>query len=151
MVSHCVENNRTDPWIIRVRVCEQRNSAPKTQCNLVCEGLSCPHSDKDRKTLTLSLLFLVVIQERFLHTHSWWHIWTLVRTHQKHEKTPSRSLFLVPRFTHAEPHDGVPRARNTNLSVLVSENMWCVKWQNDSRIRGLQHWSNRAAKELQIH
>jgi len=28
-------------------------------------------------------------------------------------------------FTHAEAHDGVPRARNTNLSALAFENMWC--------------------------
>ncbi len=30
------------------------------------------------------------------HTHSWWHTWNLVHTHQKHEKPPSTSLFLVP-------------------------------------------------------
>ena len=27
-------------------------------------------------------------------------------------------------FTHSEAHDGVARARNTNLSALDSENMW---------------------------
>jgi len=45
-------------------------------------------------------LFLVVIQQRCLRTHSWWYIWTLVRSrlasHQKHENPPSISLFLVP-------------------------------------------------------
>jgi hypothetical protein len=45
--------------VIHVTVRAQRNNAPKTQCNLVCPCFSCPHSDEGRKTLILSLLFLV--------------------------------------------------------------------------------------------
>jgi hypothetical protein len=90
--------------MIRVRVHAQWNSGPKTQYSLLYPGLSCPHSDEVRKSRTLSLSFLVVIQERYLR---------------------KPSLFLVPDciFTHSEVYVGLPRTRNTNLCELVSETM----------------------------
>ena len=120
MVSRCLENNRTDPLtyrcrpvVIHVTVCEQWNSTPKTPYNLVWPCLSCPHSDEGRKELILSLLFLVVVQERCLHTHSWWHIWTLVCTHQKHEKS---QIVVKIDVSRSSPW--------IFLWTLVSENMW---------------------------
>jgi hypothetical protein len=112
----------------------QRNSAPKTQSNLLYPGLFFPHRHEVRKALSLTILFLVDIQQKCLRTHYWWHTWPLVRTHQKHENPPSISLFLVLHtahttwnciFTHSEAHPGLARDRNTNLGELVSETMWC--------------------------
>ena len=123
---------RCRPAIIRGRVRAQRNSAPKTQSNLLCPGLFCPHRHEVRKALALSILFLVDIQQRCLRTHSWWHAWPLVCTHQKHENPPS--IIAVSGssrctvnwiFTHSVRHAGLARDRNTNLGALASETMWC--------------------------
>jgi hypothetical protein len=70
------------------------------------------HEKNGVSPLWLWLVFLVVIQERFLCTHVSWDIWTLVCTwHQRHEKQQRKSLFLVSRggqrnciFTHSETH-----------------------------------------------
>ena len=59
-----------------------RSSSTKTQCNLVCPDFSKPHNNEDTKTLIFRLGDLVVIQERYLYTYTWWDIWTLVLTHQ---------------------------------------------------------------------
>jgi hypothetical protein len=112
----------------------QWNSAPKTQNNLLCPGLFCPHRHEVRKALALSILFLVDIQQRWLRTHSWWHTWTLVCTLQKHENPPSiialsGSSYCTWNciFTHSVRHAGLARDRNTNprLGTLVTETMWC--------------------------
>ena len=111
--------------------CAQWISTTKTQWNLVCPGFSSPHGDGFRKSLILRLVSLVVIQERCLHMHGNSDIWVSLRTYQRHEQSPSKSLFLVCRgaprqtiFTYSEGQNGLPRARHTNLSTLVSENMW---------------------------
>ena len=95
-----------------------RISRPKQ--NLVWPCLSCPHSDEGRKSLILNLLFLVVVQERWcLHTHSWWNIWTLVFTHQKHEKTPSKSMFLVPKPVGVDSVSGEKVVPSTQTRLTV--------------------------------
>jgi hypothetical protein len=109
MVSQCLENNGTDPltsywrwmpegtdlwWYVWGSVCI---GTTHQKHNVTWFVRSCSTlTDEDRKILTLDLLLLVVIQELCLHTFSWWRIWTLVCTYQKHEKPPSTSLFLVP-------------------------------------------------------
>ncbi len=55
----------------------QWNSAPKTQNNLFYQGLFCPHRHEVRKSLSLSILFLVDIQQKCLltiidETHDLW-------------------------------------------------------------------------------
>ncbi len=87
-----------------------------------------------RKTLIFSLLFLVVIQERWVCTHAWCHIWTFVCNYQKTRETTvkitvsgfSRCAWKCI-FSHFEAHDGVARVRNSNLSALTSDNMWYQK------------------------
>ena len=54
---------RYRPLVIRLKVCLQLNNTPKTQCNLVCPGLFCPHCDEDRKSLILVFLLSGVYYE----------------------------------------------------------------------------------------
>ena len=137
-----VDTWRFRPVVTHVTVHVSRKSVPNTQYNLVvyyesvkrdlvCPCLSCPHCVEVRKPLILSLFLLVVVRERWLHTYCWCHIWTLVCTHQKHDKPPSKSLFVVPHpvtwnsiFTHDEAHGGLSRPWNTNIPELTSKNMW---------------------------
>jgi hypothetical protein len=126
MVAQCLENNGTDPltcscrWMhegadLRWYVwgCVRRGTAhQKHNATWLVRAFS-GLTDEDRKVLTLGLLFLVVIQERCLRTHTWWRIWTLVRTYQKHEKPPSTSLFLVPRAVVTVHFDTLCSTRRT--------------------------------------
>ena len=105
-----VDTWRCRPVVLRVRARVQWNNTPTTQCNLVCAGLSCPHSDEGRKALTLSLLFLVVIQERWLRTHSWWHIHELccvpiknTRSHRQDHCFWFLTLYVELHFPRSSP------------------------------------------------
>ena len=95
-----VDKWRYRPLTIHVRVCAQRNSATKTQGNLVCPDFSKSHTDEDTKTLIFRVGDLVVMQKRCLLTHGSCDIWSLLRTHQTHEQAPSQSLFLLSRGVH---------------------------------------------------
>ncbi len=89
MVVQCLENNGTDPltnscrWMhegadlrwyvwgcVHTGTVHQKHNV--TWLTRVFSVLT----DEDRKTLTLGLLFLVVIQERCLRTHSWYTVRT---------------------------------------------------------------------------
>jgi hypothetical protein len=51
-------------------------------------------------------------------------------THQRHERSVKSAVSgfsrcaLTCNFTHCEPHNGLARAQNSNLSPLTSETMW---------------------------
>ena len=56
--------------------------------------------DEGTKTLIFRVGDLTVMQKRCLRTHGSWGVWHLLHTYQRHEQTPSQSLFLLSRGVH---------------------------------------------------